>query len=202
MQQNQPLMPFKPVKKLDLHSVHAVYDGIFNSASGKKINIRNPNEDQIDINDIACGLSKICRFGGQIKLFYSVAQHSLLVTSMLPASLKPAGLLHDAPEAYLGDVIKPLKVMLPEYNKLENFFEIVIAKKFGLSPGFSKIPEVKAADKKALELEHAAFQRYDPYNLAVALYEGGLMDHPYDEYVWFPSRAYTAFLNAYSDIFQ
>jgi 5'-deoxynucleotidase YfbR-like HD superfamily hydrolase len=63
----------------------------------------------VNIVDIAHALSMICRFTGHTEEHYSVAQHSLIMSEMLPQNLKLQGLLHDAHEAYVGDVSAPLK---------------------------------------------------------------------------------------------
>lgn len=141
-----------------LHPVHKVYDGTFTTASGIKIDICNPTPDMITISDIAKSLSKICRFGGHTNIFYSVAQHSCLVASLITEPLMMEGLLHDASEAYLGDVIKPLKVLLGEaYSSLEVKFEKAIEARFKLYNGEEVKALVKKADMQALELEHSAF---------------------------------------------
>ena len=67
--------------------------------SGRRLYLHNPNPSQILIDDIAHGLAHQCRFNGQTNQFYSVAQHSVMVSSILPLELKLAGLLHDAAEA-------------------------------------------------------------------------------------------------------
>jgi hypothetical protein len=69
----------------------------------------NPNPDEIHIMDVAQGLSHVCRFAGQVKVFYSVAQHSVLVSKLLDDRTALWGLLHDASEAYLHDLTRPLK---------------------------------------------------------------------------------------------
>ena len=106
------------------HPVHEFYSGHFNTVSGKIIDLNHPTEDMIDIKDIAAALSKICRFGGQINQFYSVAQHCVLVAAMAPAIIKKEALMHDAAEAYLLDIPKPLKHQLGRsYKKFEVLFE-------------------------------------------------------------------------------
>jgi len=82
--------------------------------SGRRVALLNPSPSQIVIGDIAHGLAHQCRFNGQTSKFYSVAQHSVLVASILPRELRLAGLLHDASETYLGDVVQPLKELLPK----------------------------------------------------------------------------------------
>lgn len=142
---------------MTMHNVHAVYDGVFNSASGRKMNIKNPDPRTICGNDIAAGLAKYCRFGGQINRFFSVAQHSYLVALLAPAELRKAALIHDASEAYLGDVIKPLKVILGKaYTDIEDVWMDVISVKYGVLR--SELAAIKPYDKQALEIEHNAFQ--------------------------------------------
>lgn len=119
--------------------------------SGRQVNLLNPQYSQIDIGDIAHGLAYQCRFNGQTSRFYSIAQHSLMVASILPDHLKMAGLLHDAAEAYVGDVVQPLKVLLPDYQAIENRFSQVIGQRFNVD--IEHHSEVKQADLIALATE-------------------------------------------------
>jgi uncharacterized protein len=133
--------------------------GLFNTASGNLIDLNNPHPSEININDIAHALSHICRFGGHAGTFYSVAQHCCLVTGMVPVEAKRVALLHDASEAYLGDVIKPLKNMIgKEYEIIEERFTNTIFDRFEIKPTeYSHLYyDVKEADKKMLEIEHEA----------------------------------------------
>lgn len=98
--------------------------------SGKRVSIENPQPDQFDIKDIAYALSNTCRFNGHSAGFYSVAEHSVAVALRLPTNLRLAGLLHDATEAYLGDIPSPIKQFLPDYKVIEARFESAIAEKF------------------------------------------------------------------------
>ena len=141
---------------MEFHNVHANKVGVFNAASGLLINLNEPTEAMICIEDIASALSKICRFGGHSNAFYSVAQHSCLVAALAPDHLCREALLHDAAEAYLGDVIKPLKNKLGTlYENYEYEFMKVIIRKFKLN--FDNLLDIKEFDKQALEIEHAAF---------------------------------------------
>jgi len=101
--------------------------------SGRRVALLNPSPSQIVIGDIAHGLAHQCRFNGQTSKFYSVAQHSVLVASILPRELRLAGLLHDASEAYLGDVVQPLKELLPDYQAIEAKFCEVLGMRFGVN---------------------------------------------------------------------
>ncbi len=168
------------------HNVHSVYDGLFNSSSGIKVSLHNPTIEMICLEDIACALSKICRFGGQIREFYSVAQHCCIVHALAPEDIKKEALLHDAAEAYLGDVIKPLKVMLPGYDEIESRFMSVIIKYFHLDP--DKLAQVKPYDKMALEVEHEYLQKGNR-DTWIANMKGLKMD----DTLWTPDRAYFEF---------
>ena len=157
---------------MEFYDVHKNGDGVFNTVSGKLIRIAKPDVESIEIGDIAHALSHICRFGGHTKQFYSVAQHSVLVAGMIQmeqreiaaahgcngVELVLEGLLHDASEAYLGDVIKPLKVLLgASYSEIEKRFEDVIAARFELQHDAITKGIIKEYDARALELEHTAF---------------------------------------------
>lgn len=120
--------------------------------SGHYLNVFDPDPDHICIEDIAHGLSHVPRFAGQTAKFLSVAEHSFNVCSMVPYQLMLEGLLHDASEAYLMDIPKPIKQHLPDYIQLEDNLMKAIADKFGFAYPIS--PEVKAADKLRLEYEH------------------------------------------------
>lgn len=89
------------------------------TASGRLIDLTRMGPNDICLPDIAASLSKLCRFGGHTREFYSVAQHSVLVANNLPQHLQLAGLLHDAAEAYLCDLPRPVKELLPSYRQLE-----------------------------------------------------------------------------------
>ncbi len=98
--------------------------------SGIKFNLFNPSPDDILIEDIAHALSNLARFNGHTAKFYSVAQHSVYCALKAPERLSLAVLLHDATEAYLGDIVRPLKSFLYDYLPFENVLSAVIAKKF------------------------------------------------------------------------
>lgn len=119
--------------------------------SGGKFYPLDPRPDEIDIKDIAHALSNICRFAGHVSKFYSVAQHSVLVSRIVPEELKLTALLHDASEAYLSDIPRPLKLSLPEYQKIEHSVMTAIAIKYGLVWPMPK--EIKVADNTILAVE-------------------------------------------------
>jgi 5'-deoxynucleotidase YfbR-like HD superfamily hydrolase len=125
--------------------------------TGKRFDLDRPKADSVDIRDIAHALSLINRFTGPTQRFYSVAQHSLMVAYSLPPSLRLAGLLHDAAEAYTGDMSSPLKSLLRQKTEaiknLERMIEYAIAQHFNLHMSELHDPRIKQADLRALATE-------------------------------------------------
>jgi hypothetical protein len=117
--------------------------------SGKIIDICNPTIADLDILDIAYGLSNVPRFAGQVP-FISVAKHSLHVSDLSPPELKLAALLHDASEAYIGDMISPIKNQMKEYLKLEEQIMAMVSAKWNIDPNHDTI---KYYDKMVLNIE-------------------------------------------------
>lgn len=125
-------------------------------SSGGYFDLANPASSLFTIEDIAHGLSHICRFTGQGKHFYSVAQHCLMVSTLVPKELARLGLLHDAAEAFIGDVATPLKRLLPDYRRIEESVENEVYRRLGITESdLARYPEVKAADNQAFTLEKA-----------------------------------------------
>jgi uncharacterized protein len=119
--------------------------------SGARVDLLTPKPHQIHTADIAHSLANICRFNGHTSNHYSVAQHSLMVSAIVPPEDALAGLLHDATEAYVGDMVRPLKDLLPAFSEIEHGIWLAICGRFGLRP---ELPEsVKAADLVLLATE-------------------------------------------------
>lgn len=118
--------------------------------SGAWFDFLDPESSDFTIEDIAAGLSKTCRYAGQCNAFYSVAEHSLLVCDVLPQHAF-AALMHDAAEAFIGDVTRPLKQLLPEFKRIEARVEDAIFERFGVPAPMPK--EVKHADLRVLAAE-------------------------------------------------
>lgn len=100
--------------------------------TGKKFYPLDPRPEDIDIADIAHALSLQCRYGGHCGTFYSVAEHSILVAQAVPRKDALWGLLHDASEAYLVDVPRPIKGELGNYYEIEANLMRVICDVFDL----------------------------------------------------------------------
>jgi len=121
------------------------------TCSGGKFYPQDPRESDIKLDDIAHALSQLCRYGGHLKRFYSVAEHCIHICRAAPMEFKREALMHDASEAYLVDMPRPIKAMMPQYTVLEKGIERVIANKFRLR--YPWPPEIKALDNAILLTE-------------------------------------------------
>ena len=142
---------------------------------GQPFYLQSPHPAEINPVDIAHALSNICRYGGHSKTFYSVAQHSVLVSeivvehwladhgAMPRRDLALAALLHDAAEAYVGDVVKPLKMAISSsYASIERLVEDAIAERFALG-NLLRHPLIKSADRIALATERRDLLNPGPF---------------------------------------
>lgn len=184
------------------------------TATGRRFYPAAPAAADVDILDIAHGLSLLCRFGGHIRTFYSVAEHSVRVAAALGAAGHDAGvmfggLMHDAAEAYLGDVIWPVKQLLPDYRALERGVEAAIAARFGLTGVAAG--EIKRFDLRMLSTEKrdltcaaAAGAGHDASKEAAAHDERWHSDDfaPLPDRIepWSPVFARAAFLTLFDDL--
>jgi len=120
---------------------------------GKLIDPFNPDPDMINLVDIAHALSNICRWNGHTMKFHSVAEHSIFVQNIVQSREdKLAAMLHDASEAYIADITRPVKHRLANYSDVEHNLMMVISKKFGFQ--FPLSVAVREADDFALKWEY------------------------------------------------
>lgn len=137
------------------------FNGCINTFNGHVFNILNPKPEMVDIQDIARGLAYKGHFGGQTPFYFSIAQHSVMVYRLMKydhiinKDILLAALLHDASEAYIGDMVKPLKVHLSKFCAIEDNIMEVIFKKFGLDIELLKV--IKPYDIKAQDMEFSTF---------------------------------------------
>lgn len=128
--------------------IPAVETAIITTYTGRHIDVLQPEIADIHIDDIAASLAKLCRFNGHVSRTYTVAEHSILGTNFCIEANRLAFLMHDAPEAYLGDVMGPAKEtsIFSEYRALEDRWWLKIASRFGLQEKLPK--EVHAVDQR------------------------------------------------------
>lgn len=167
------------------------------TASGHYFNLLNPEQCHIHIADIAHALSHLCRFTGHTRQFYSVAQHSVLVSHLVPQADAMAALLHDAAESYLGDVASPLKALLPDYRAIEARVEAAVFARFGLP---ATLPaSIKHADRVALATEKRDVLHRHPPNEAWELLDG-IAPHASVIHPLQPALARAQFLRRYMEL--
>src|ERR687888_181496 len=129
---------------------------------GRWVNPFDPDPEQLDPDDIARALANQCRFGGHCRVFYSVAQHSVIVSELVEqrgGEIEDvfAALMHDAAEAYLGDMPHPLKHRSPlgaAFKEAEEHLERAIRERFAIK---RDVPQIKPADRALLATERRAF---------------------------------------------
>lgn len=165
----------------------------------------DPRAEEVDIRDIAHALSMQCRFTGHTRRFYSVAEHSVRVSRRVPAPDQLWALLHDASEAYLIDLARPVKHQ-PEmavYRNAEKRIMRVVCERFALSE--AQPPSVTEADHRMLVTEAHALMNYgrelteawsdlgEPYVEVIAGWDPKRAEHEFlvafDEYTWRRDRA-------------
>jgi 5'-deoxynucleotidase YfbR-like HD superfamily hydrolase len=132
------------------------------TVTGRWVNPFDPDPEQLDARDIARALGNLCRFGGHSRAFYSVAQHSVIVSRLVEERGGDtedafAALMHDATEAYLGDMPHPIKhrsLLGAAFKAAEEHLENAIRERFGIK---AEVPEIKRADRALLATERRTF---------------------------------------------
>lgn len=126
--------------------------GWMQTFSGQKFPLHEIDPAKLLIEDIAHALAFQCRYGGHAKIFYPVAYHCVLASQVAPEGFEYTTLMHDASEAYLVDIPRPIKKLLPGYYEIENMLMAKIAEKFEFS--WPLPPEVTYIDNAILSDEH------------------------------------------------
>jgi len=168
--------------------------GWIQTFTGRKFFPLSPRIEDVCLDDIAHALSMICRYGGHSREFYSVAQHCCLVSDWIP-EFKLEGLLHDASEAYLGDMVRPVKHSegMKGFREAEHRLEALIHIQFELDMTTETAAFVKHYDNRALYTEKKF----------ILTHQGQLMSNPVEplpvEYLipWTPEQAEEEFLERY-----
>lgn len=132
------------------------------TSTGRYLDPLNPDPKDLDIRDIAAGLAKACRYAGQLPdyQFYSVAQHSVRVSRRFSWPYdRMNALLHDAEEAYLGDMASPIKKSFPELKAAGDKLRLAIIDKFSVAfnPEDGLCEFIHEADDAEYRLERQSF---------------------------------------------
>lgn len=179
------------------HKAGIKTDGCFRTYTGIKFNILRPTVDMIEPEDIARGLAHKPHYSGFSPKFFSIAEHSLLVCEFYgmhnPIDYigQLQALLHDASEAYTGDMIKPLKNLLPNFVLIENRIQSVVFTKYGIDQKKRK-SKIKEFDNHIQDIEADAFYHRDSLSLI-----GEYLVNKHINYLS-PSDAYKAFWEKYN----
>lgn len=147
-----------------------------------------------DIEEIAHSLSHICRYGGHCDQFYSVAEHSVLISQLVSPELALCGLLHDGAEAYITDLPSPLKALCPDYKQIEASVEKSLFNRYSLP--YPLPVEVKVIDKQLYKTERLLISQIEDvfWHTDLSPAEGVMINYlP-------PLEAKNLFLSRYSDI--
>jgi uncharacterized protein len=171
------------------------------TVSGRWVNPFDPDPSQLDAGDIARALANQCRFGGHSRVFYSVAQHSVIVAELVEqrgGGVEDvfAALMHDATEAYLGDMPHPLKHRSPlgaAFKDAEDHLERALHERFGIKPD---VPEIKRADRALLATERRAFSSEDWHWPELE----GVEPLDLELTAWSPDEAAQAFAERYAEL--
>lgn len=168
--------------------------------SGRRFYPKDPMAHEVDPEDIAHALSLLCRYGGHVDRFYSVAEHSVLMSYAAPAEHALTALLHDATEAYVCDLPRPLKILLPDYRDMEARVWLAIVDRFE-GYGF-RVPvllpdEVKAIDTRILiDEKRALFRHSEQWGVEL----DGLEPLGVEVQGWGPVVAETRFLDRLEEL--
>jgi len=167
--------------------------------TGKQFWPLDPRPEDVDIDDIAQALSNLCRYAGHVREFYSVAEHSCLLAWALrrdgyDRDVQRWALMHDAPEAYIVDVPRPIKRFIPGYKEIESRVEKAVAEHFGLPLEIPKI--VHEYDLRICNDERQ-------YGMNTSVIPWGDMGDPLVLRPWFypPKDAKYVFLSTYANLF-
>lgn len=163
--------------------------------TGRQFYPASPLPEEVDREDIAHALSLLCRYGGHVDRFYSVAEHCVLMSYAVPEADALAALLHDATEAYVVDVPRPLKRMLGAYRAMEQVVWLAIARHFGLPPDLPA--SVHEADDRICLTERDALMRRTRH----AWHQDGRMEPlPVEITGWSPGDAERFYLDRLDEL--
>lgn len=176
-----------------IEGINAERPGTILLQSGRYFDLAAPEESSFTIEDIAHALARLCRFTGHTRSFYSVAEHSVWASQLVPPQDALAALLHDASEAFVGDVSRPLKALVPQFRAIEKRIEAVVLARFGIH---ELPPSVKQADMAMLRIEQEQAMRNSDAWSGLE----GIRLAPVELRFWSPAKAEAAFLERFETL--
>jgi 5'-deoxynucleotidase YfbR-like HD superfamily hydrolase len=148
--------------------------GVLRTLAGNYVDLTNLKPEDVEITDIAWGLGRTLRYGGHLAQDYHVAEHCIVMSYIVPEEHALEALLHDAAEAYMGDIIWPVKALFPEVSQFEDEILHIIMQAFEVETATVKFaggPEayvkrecIKDADNRLMEHECFSFNRPGIYH--------------------------------------
>lgn len=166
--------------------------------SGNLFDYNRPEATEVQIEDIAAALSKVCRFAGHIHRFYSVAQHAINASRIVSKEHAFDALMHDTAEAFTNDLPTPLKFAVPIFKELEVKIESAMASRFGFA---YPLPDaVKVADAQMLAIEKVALKRDHSHWDVLDGVKTAHIEHLVDLSAMTPRRAEKLFLERFEEL--
>jgi hypothetical protein len=168
--------------------------------TGEKFYPLDPKQEEFHVEDIAHSLSNCCRYTGHVSEFYSIAEHSVRASNLVAPGFEFDALMHDASEAYLIDVPRPLKQLpaFEQYLTIEDSLMFMIAEHFKFNWPMS--PEVKAIDDEMLLREWRSLMPIDESMLSDKFFQDVVaFDCPVLE-TWTPREAEERFLERFAEL--
>lgn len=169
---------------------------------GNRIDLTYPDPRQISIIDIAQALGNQCRFTGQVAEFYSVAEHCMHCSDLVPDEYKLAALLHDAQEAFIADLSTPMKAEVGRaYRDVEDRIVHALDHRFDMRGQLIELPQcVKDADRSMLMTERdALFGKYEDWGPD---FEGAPRHTGFRHLYPNPKHARTAYLERFNELMR
>jgi hypothetical protein len=176
------------------------YGATIQIASGNYFSLVEPGLSDFSIFDIAQALSHICRYTGHVREFYSVAQHSVLASEVVAPEHAFAALMHDAAEAFVGDVARPLKELIPDYRAIEKRVERAVFSRFSLPHELH--PAVKHADLVLLATEKRDLMPLGGGKTQAWSCINGIEPMRNRILCWSPVDARRAFLSRFNELYE
>lgn len=167
------------------HNTHTISGNVFFPTS--------PEPKEIHIADIAHSLSMLTRFNGHCRWFYSVAQHCVIMSNAVSPEYALEALMHDAAEAYIGDLVRPVKAHCPDWCEIDKRLDAVIRAKFGL-------PEAMSAEVRHWDNVMCATEKRDLLNPSMADWAGLPEPAPFRIEPWPQEYAKYRFLERYNEL--